>query len=213
MADIFPDRLLALAGLAQATGLAQGLARRNQADEEAWRASIGSVLAVEASSTEVVFGGIPGLRLGLTALRDRVGGPPTPETVELIRYMAMLMKLAAQLRRRGDMLKRLGEGLREARETYGDELERAGTVPAELVEHLAALYQETISTLKPRIMVSGEHGHLNNPIVAARVRAVLLAGIRAAFLWLQLGGRRWQLPFQRNRIVRDATLLLQRTTH
>jgi high frequency lysogenization protein len=57
-------------------------------------------------------------------------------------------------------------------------------------------------------MVSGEHGHLNNPAIAAKVRATLLAGIRSAVLWRQLGGRRWQLLFARSKIARAATELL-----
>ena len=77
-----------------------------------------------------------------------------------------------------------------------------------LVEKLAELYSRTISTLTPRIMVSGEHGHLANPAIAARVRAALLAGIRSAVLWRQLGGRRWQLLLRRGRIARAAADLL-----
>jgi len=57
-------------------------------------------------------------------------------------------------------------------------------------------------------MVSGEHGHLANPMIAARVRAVLLAGIRSAVLWHQLGGRRLQLLFSRGKVARTAAEIL-----
>ena len=33
------------------------------------------------------------------------------------------------------------------------------------------------------------------------IRALLLAGIRSAFLWRQLGGRRWKLLFRRRRLL------------
>ncbi len=33
------------------------------------------------------------------------------------------------------------------------------------------------------------------------IRALLLAGIRAAFLWRQLGGRRWRLLLQRKKLL------------
>jgi high frequency lysogenization protein len=79
--------------------------------------------------------------------------------------------------------------------------EDAEGVHPRLVEKLAEIYAQTISTLTPRILVNGEHGHLSNPLIAAKVRAALLAGIRAAFLWRQLGGRRWQLLLQRRRII------------
>jgi high frequency lysogenization protein len=77
-----------------------------------------------------------------------------------------------------------------------------------LIEKLADLYTQTISTLGPRIMVSGDHGHLANPAIAAKVRAVLLAGIRSAVLWRQTGGQRWRLLFSRGRIARTAAELL-----
>ncbi|MGH8570919.1 MAG: DUF489 family protein, partial [Gammaproteobacteria bacterium] len=35
-----------------------------------------------------------------------------------------------------------------------------------------------------------------------KIRAVLLAGVRAAMLWHQIGGRRWHLPVFRKRILR-----------
>ncbi|MEQ8953835.1 MAG: DUF489 family protein, partial [Gammaproteobacteria bacterium] len=40
--------------------------------------------------------------------------------------------------------------------------------------------------------------------VANCIRALLLAGIRAAFLWYQLGGRRWRLLLYRKRIQETA---------
>jgi high frequency lysogenization protein len=58
-------------------------------------------------------------------------------------------------------------------------------------------------------MVNGEHGHLSNPLIAARVRAALFAGIRSAFLWHQLGGSRWQLLFSRKKIANEAAGILE----
>ncbi|MGD8349299.1 MAG: DUF489 family protein, partial [Gammaproteobacteria bacterium] len=42
---------------------------------------------------------------------------------------------------------------------------------------------------------------------AARVRASLLAGIRAAVLWRQLGGNKWKLLFARKKYVAIARQL------
>jgi len=87
--------------------------------------------------------------------------------------------------------------------------ENSGNPLLDTIDDLAQLYARTISTLTPRIIVSGEHGYLTNPRTAARVRAVLLAGIRAAYLWNQLGGRRWHLVFRRSRTGKAADQLLQ----
>ena len=69
-----------------------------------------------------------------------------------------------------------------------------------LSSNISAIYQDTLSTLSYRIKVTGSAQHLNNPQVADLVRAVLMCGIRAAFLWRQLGGSRLKLMWQRGAI-------------
>jgi high frequency lysogenization protein len=102
-------------------------------------------------------------------------------------------------------------GIEAAREQmkFFEASENGETVHPRLVEKLAELYTQTISTLTPRIMVNGEHGHLSNPLIAAKVRAALFAGIRSAFLWHQLGGSRWQLLFSRKKIAGEAANILE----
>ena len=77
------------------------------------------------------------------------------------------------------------------------------------IEKIAELYTQTVSTLGPRILVNGEQGYLANTLIAAKVRCALFAGIRAGFLWRQLGGRRWQLLFQRRAIANAAGEILR----
>jgi high frequency lysogenization protein len=65
-----------------------------------------------------------------------------------------------------------------------------------------------ISPLGPRIQVTGSPAVLQSPQVQAKVRATLLAGIRAAVLWHQVGGGRLQLMFSRNRLTTQAKQIL-----
>jgi high frequency lysogenization protein len=81
------------------------------------------------------------------------------------------------------------------------------------IEKIAELYTQTVSTLGPRILVNGEQGYLANTLIAAKVRCVLFAGIRAGFLWRQLGGRRWQLLFRRKQIADEASAILRGTAN
>jgi len=69
---------------------------------------------------------------------------------------------------------------------------------------LAGLYQDTISTLSYRIQVQGKVEYLKDDDVANKIRALLLAGIRSAVLWYQLGGRRWRLLIYRRRVQEAA---------
>lgn len=205
-------RTLALAGIFQAARLAQQLAREGRVEAQAYLASIDSILKIDAPDPQAVFGGIAGVRPGLELLRDKLNSVAGPKDVELARYVISLIQLEGHLRQRPTML----SGIRQGIETAIQQMQffESGDTPSAsphplLIEKLAALYTETISTLTPRIMINGEHGHLTNPSTAAGVRACLLAGIRAAVLWRQLGGRRWQLLFRRGKIATEAAAMLK----
>lgn len=66
---------------------------------------------------------------------------------------------------------------------------------------LAAIYQRTISKLGQRIQVSGKAEALQDPDRAAMIRALLLAGVRFAWLWRSLGGKRRHLVLGRRKLV------------
>ena len=210
MAGSFHDQILALAGVFQSAQLAQQLARTGRADPEAFRASIRSLLDIDAPNTAAVYGGAAGVRLGLDLLRTKLGGRSGKTDVEIARYVVSLMSLEGNLRKNPAMQDAIRSGIETAQtqmKFFANDAPADDIHPA-LIEKLAGLYSQTISTLMPRIMVSGEHGHLSSPATAARVRAVLFAGIRSTVLWRQLGGRRWRLLFMRARIVRTAGELL-----
>src|SRR5690606_41275217 len=59
------------------------------------------------------------------------------------------------------------------------------------------------SDLRQRIQVHGDMRHLQINANAARIRALLLAGIRSARLWRQLGGNRWQMLFARKKMLNE----------
>jgi high frequency lysogenization protein len=203
------DRILALAGVFQSAVLVQQLARESRCGQTAYRASIHSILMLDAPDVASLYGGIGGVRTGLTKLREQLGGRSGPHEIELARYVIALVQLAGKLSRRADVEQELQEGISAARVRYFEELEQGHEVPQALVDDLAQLYTRTISNMNPRILVSGEHGYLTDPGIAARVRAGLLAGVRAGVAWLQLGGSRWQLLFSRRKLLREAENLLE----
>jgi high frequency lysogenization protein len=75
-----------------------------------------------------------------------------------------------------------------------------------------ALYQDTISTFRLRIQVQGDMRFLQQAGNAARIRALLLTGIRSARLWRQLGGHRWQLVFSRSKLLKELPPLMRSNT-
>lgn len=79
-----------------------------------------------------------------------------------------------------------------------------------LLGAMAGIYVDVISPLGPRIQVTGSAAILQNSHIQNKVRATLLAGIRAAVLWQQVGGGRLQLMLSRNRLVKEAKAILAR---
>lgn len=198
------DRILALAGIFQSAQLVQDLARQARCDEDAYRASLRSILIFDSPDFISLFGGASGLRTGLTRMRELLKGHTVAHDVEITRYVATMVQLALKLERQPEVIRELHEGIAAARTRYGEDLESADEVPAGLVHDLAQLYGRTLSNMNPRILVYGEHGYLTDPNIAARVRTALLSGVRSAVAWVQLGGRRWQLLFNRRRLLKDA---------
>jgi high frequency lysogenization protein len=72
---------------------------------------------------------------------------------------------------------------------------------------LAELYQNSISQLRPRIIVMGEQHYLENPANANKIRVLLLAGIRSAWLWRQCGGSRLGFLLNRRKLREEARRL------
>lgn len=203
------DRTLALAGLFQAARLTQQLAREGRADAVAMATSVHSLFMIDAATTAEVFGGTRGVALGLRLLRDKLAGRTEPSDMEIARYVVSLLALERLLERRAEAQDAIRRGLEAAEaQTKSDEPQGGESLATTLLEKVAELYTQTISPLGPRVMVNGEQGYLANSLVAAKVRCALFAGIRAAFLWRQLGGRRWQLLFQRKKIADEANAIL-----
>lgn len=200
------SRTLALAGLFQSCHLAQQVARRGMADSDSLKTVLNSLFAREAESIEAVYGGsILNLRPGLQALIDQLGTPrQSAEQLELTRYAIGLLHLERKLSKRPQLLSAIGDGIERAHQ----QVDHYGLLHNNVMANLASLYSDHISPLGARILINGEAIHLNNPDSASRIRALLLAGIRAAVLWQQKGGRRWQIVLRRGALLATARELL-----
>jgi high frequency lysogenization protein len=180
----------------QAAWLVDQVARRGLADQDAIEASIGSILRIDAPDVVSVFGGLRGVEQGLKQIDRQIGRHRDPTQT---RYVINLMQLDGRLQQEAEMNRRLVSGIQQAQAL-------AETLPgtdARVLACLADTYTDTLSRLKPRIMVSGEPSLLEQPENANRIRALLLAGVRAAVLWRQCGGGRVKLLLEE--LYRDPT--------
>ena len=198
------NQTIALAGIAQAAALVQQLASTGAVDPTAMEASIASVLKIDSGSVIDVYGSLAGIKLGLEQLNVQMTGYKIVNP-EQARYSASLVFLENQLSGRKDLLKLIQIGITKAQA----QSEHFGSLHENVLANLGEVYQSTISTLQPRIMVNGEQEYLSRPDVANKIRACLLAGIRSAILWKQCGGTRWKFLFFRKKIQAELQILLK----
>ncbi|MFB6261251.1 MAG: lysogenization protein HflD, partial [Thiohalorhabdaceae bacterium] len=148
--DATERRALALAGVFQAAGLVQEIARHGTVSHGTARdASITSVFVTDPASVADVYGGLSGVRLGLTLLRDQLRGPQSGRQqadLELARYVIGLTALERKLSAQSGGLDQLGEGIEAARRTF----DHFGPDHPNVATRLADLYSEHISALGPR---------------------------------------------------------------
>ncbi len=196
------DQVIALAGLFQSAMLVYQLANKDSHDEYALQHSSLSVLRVDAQSVTEVFSCLRGVSMGCEVVDQVFGGRLGATSRDIFQYSVSMHQLGIKLEgfpHVSDVVQQRLEELAQEFKINGMEqdIELGEEQSAHLYDELAALYAKTVSTLEPRIMVHGSQGKLNNPRTVSRVRSALFAGIRAALLWHQLGGRRWQLMLHR----------------
>jgi high frequency lysogenization protein len=184
-----------LAALLQALRLVQDLAQDGRCAEPAMQVLIDSVFRIDADSPLDVYGGpeniAPGIELLEKVLGNRYGNP-------LLTRMAInVLALERSLARDGKRLASLREGIDAARRTR----DAMGSSSDNVCERLAQFYVDNLSVLKPRIMVQGNGSYLSQTRIVGRIRALLLAAVRAAVLWRQMGGTRLGLVFGRRRLL------------
>jgi len=197
------NQTIALAGVAQVCSLVRQLATTGNADLDAMTASIGSILKIDSDSVSDVYNGLKGVKHGLEQLERQLTSRVVANP-EQARYAAQLVYLQKQLIKKPDMLNQIQIGISKAQA----QADHFGVMHENVLANLADIYHSTVSTLPPRIMVNGDPQHLSNNIVVNKIRALLLAGIRASLLWRQCGGSRWHLLLIRNKIQNEAHRLL-----
>jgi high frequency lysogenization protein len=200
------EQLTALAAVFQSTVLVDRIARTGQVSEASLGCMLGSLLVRDPDSTLAVYGGDDlNLRDGYRALVSALERDPAALQRDSLRYSLALLNLERQLAKRDDMLQVMGSRLDQIQ----NQVEHFGLVHDNVIAACGALYQDTISTFRQRIQVQGDMHHLQQANNASKIRALLLAGIRSARLWRQLGGHRWQLVFSRGKLLKELYPLLR----
>lgn len=201
------QRAAALAALTQAVYLVDGIARKGIVDTDDCKVLLDSLFAETHDEQLTIcdmYGGAAALDTGLRICTGLLQGSDMPQTKSLMVYSGGLMTLERRLAKDTSTRQKLASGMQRIasqHQYFGDAMHN------NVIAAIAALYGETISQMKPRIIVRGKSEYLSQTANTQRVRALLMAGLRAAHLWHQHGGGHISLLLKRKAIMRELALL------
>jgi len=193
----FADQCVAFTGLSQACGLVHSTATGGDPDPVGYTGLYRALLMQNPSSTGELVG-LGDFSAGKTAARGMLGRPDEDQ-VQALRYALAVIDASNRLRRYPKVVERLSDGISKLPEPSEP---GASDIPVWDMPwaQIAELYVATLGSLDSRIQVTGNASILQRPDVASKIRSLLLMGVRFAWLWRQLGGRRWHLLTHRNKI-------------
>jgi high frequency lysogenization protein len=189
------SRVLALAGLVQALKQVRRVAETGQADAAVLSTALDSVFRIDAESPDAIYGDVRALRPGLLLLRDYFRSQSDDE------FLPKLALAVTQLERRFVRDGGMAQEVHERIVALAPEAARLGSTHPEVLAGLGKLYAETVSHLRPRVMVQGNPHYLGQADIVAEIRAVLLAALRSAVLWRQMGGSLWDFLLRKRELV------------
>ena len=190
------DQALALAGVFQSAELVAKLATEGHVSEEQLSAAMSALLNQNPETVSSLYGNVSDIELGINSMREMINDR-TQASTDVMRYVIGIMYLARRLTADTVRIKHIGDGITNAKR----QADHFSVTHENVIANIAGLYTDTVSTIKGRIQVTGNAFYLEQPAIAQRVRCLLFAGIRSAFLWHQLGGKRSHILWHRNNLL------------
>lgn len=197
------NQALALAAILQAAKLVTEVANHGTADEREQTILLSSIFELNPKNFSDIYGGTAALATGLDLLQTLLS-PSNPGNRIMQDYLLAIMRLERKFHRRKTMQRFVHDGILDI-----DLIRKTNPSVNNILKPLATLYLSSFGTLSMRIQVKGESRYLQDDDCMARIRSLLLSGIRAAVLWRQVGGSKYQLAFARKQLLNATTQLLE----
>ncbi|CAM4167763.1 high frequency lysogenization protein HflD [Pseudoalteromonas byunsanensis] len=191
--------VMPLAAMCQITHLVQKAAKFGQFNEREVESFLQSIVNLNPDNPEDVYPDHFALKSGYRTLLAQLT-PQGEKDVEMVKYVGSLMQLERALSSNKKALDMLAKRLKDVER----QLQHFSLYDDTIIAALADIYGEVISPLGQKIQVFGQPELLKQTAIQQRVRALLLAGIRSAVLWRQLGGKRRQFFFGKKKIIAEA---------
>ena len=193
------DRVIALAALLQAVEQVQLMANQGQAQTDSLATCINSLFIFDADDSEQIYGNRHQLKPGLKRLYNQLQGESSRDNA-ITRIALNVLHLERQFAKNLSVMSTVHEQLA----VIGLESKQLSATHPNILSKIGALYAEKVSPLGAKIMVQGNPVYLAQQQVVSEVRAALLAALRAAVLWRQVGGNYWDFFLSRGKMAKIA---------
>jgi high frequency lysogenization protein len=194
---------IALAGIMQALSLVKELAQTGKVNENAFQTCIQSIFQMDPENVTTVFGDPMNLRLGLEKLLELYSIASAAKRAT-IRQTLAVMSLQKKISRSPKAIAALRQKIQQAKK----QTEYFSLTHPTVLANLGDTYLNAITTFRFRFFIIGNQRFLGVRENIDKIRALLLAAIRAAVLWRQTGGSRLQLLFAHKKIKASAQKIL-----
>lgn len=188
------DQALSLAGVAQFALYAHELASDGRDTPQRMEVAQHAIFCTDPDSVVDVYGDLSSVGDGIAYLKRQLAGQKPDQQAALVaRYIGQLLRVSGALLKDDAALSRIRGAIDRAR------LADTADVPAILDD----AYRNSISPVKPRIMLHGHPSYLQNETIQARARTQLMAAVRCAIMWRQCGGGFIALFFRRKALLKS----------
>lgn len=202
------NQTIALAAVCQAALLVCDASKGKSIDKEVTTQLFKGVMVTSPDSIFDVYQNIQDLRGGCESILKQMSGRTDRRDMELTRYVAGMMALSKKLMNSN----KAQQDLTDTIDQISRRLDHFDISSDSVIRNFADGYSKAISPLGQKIQVMGDPNVLTQDIVQHKIRAILLAGVRAAVLWRQMGGKRRQFIFNRKQILQDVVLFHKELT-
>lgn len=188
--------VLPLAAMCQISMLVQKTAKYGQFNEAEVSPFLKSIVNLSPDHPEDVYDDKWAVKNGYKTLIEQLSSEGEKD-VELVKYVGSLMQLERALSSNPKALDELANRLKQVER----QLLHFDVCDSTILAAFADIYSQVLSPLGQKIQVFGQPDLLKQPSYQHKIRALLLAGIRSAVLWRQLGGKRRQFFFGKKKII------------
>lgn len=189
-------QVMALAAMCQVAKQVQKIAQYGSSNDYELEKLLTSIVQTSPDSPSDVYQGTENLRDGYKILLDQLSAGEKKD-VEIVKYVGGLMQLERALSAKASSLAELGKSIDDIKRR----LDHFAITDDTVITALADIYSKVLSPLGHRIQVYGKPDLLKQQLVQHKIRALLLAGIRSAVLWRQMGGKRRHFFFAKRKIL------------